>query len=273
MTLSSLTPYTPIVSPSVATTGLWNYRLTTLQQNLDELNTSAGTFLLAPSGNTFSDGTYSRSGSTLSYLGALLPVVSVGTLQPTSGNTIYVTSHLSLANKRIEGVQTPSGNSDAATKFYVDGAAAGKITLSVDPVAYHTTSNSTVTLSLCTIAAGALAATGDMARIVAWGDLGTTVSGVIQITLAIGSTQIIGFSGSGGTVNWRADAIVMRTGATTIKSQGQALRSTTNVTHSNATITETLANALPVWLCSMNQSGLNTVSANFMGLTVEVVKQ
>lgn len=40
MTLSNLTPYTPIPNSSRATTGLFNYRMNTLQQNIDTVNAS-----------------------------------------------------------------------------------------------------------------------------------------------------------------------------------------------------------------------------------------
>lgn len=140
MTLSLSTPYTPIPSPSDATTGLWDRRFQMIQDNVDSLNalssasidqlaTSLGTVLaFPPSGNTVSLGTYALSASTASFSGTLSPVVSVGTLQAYSGNTVFVTSHLSMGNKRIENLGFPSAASDSANKAYVDyWATAGNV--------------------------------------------------------------------------------------------------------------------------------------------------
>lgn len=267
--MSTLTSYTPIPEDSRGTPGLWDRRFATMQQNVESVNAD----LFTPSGNTFSFGTYAISASTASFLGALIPAASLGTVQAWSGNTVTLMSHLSMNNRRIEMLGEPSGTSDAATKHYVDAAAGGKLTYYADPTAYHTTSNSTVTLSLLTIAAGKLATNGDMVRIRAWGDCGTTVSGVVQITLAFGAEQLTTFSSSGGTLNFRFDSVVMRTGAATERGEGYVVRAASIVGGSQVSLTGTLANALPVWVCQFNQSGLNTVSTNVLGLTAEVVQQ
>jgi len=125
---SSLTAYVPIPENSDGTPGLWDTRFQAAFANASQVNSDAAASvatLFAPSGNTISDGTYSHSGSTLSFLGALVPVVSVGTIQAFSGNTVFISSHLSLGNKRIERLGEPSGASDAATKNYVDFLATG----------------------------------------------------------------------------------------------------------------------------------------------------
>jgi len=132
MTISILTGYTPIPNNSDAVPSLWDQRYQIIQDNMDRLNvnssasidqiaSSLGTALaFPPSGNTVSLGTYALSASTLSVLGAFIPALSVGTLQPYSGNTLFLTSHLSMGNKRIERLGEPSGTSDAASKNYVD---------------------------------------------------------------------------------------------------------------------------------------------------------
>lgn len=125
MTISTLTAYTTVTNPSNATTGLLNYRFGVVHKNLDQLNTDAGGLsLLSFSGNTVSFGTYAISASTSSFLGALIPALSVGTLTVFSGQTIYSTSHWSMGNKRMEMLGEPSGTSDAATKHYVDAMTA-----------------------------------------------------------------------------------------------------------------------------------------------------
>lgn len=268
MPLSTLTAYVPIPEDSDATPGLWDTRFQAAYANAAQVNAD----LFTPSGNTFSFGTYALSASTASFLGALVPFVSVGTLQAYSGNTITIPSHLSLGNNRITFLGEPSGVSDGATKNYVDVNAAGKLTHYADPVPHNSVSNSTTTLSLLTIGAGKLATNGDAIHVTAWGDLTTTGSGVAALTLFYGTSAMLLWSGTAAAL-WRLTATILRTGAATERGEGFVHRSTAAVTHSQVSMTETLANAIPIWVTVYNNSGLNSIAVNQLGLTAEVVQQ
>jgi len=277
VTLSTLTAYTPIAERSQGTPGLWDRRFQTLHANAQQLNLDGGALSFAslapPSGNTVSFGTYAISASTSSFIGSLVAVESVGTVQAYSGNTIMVLSHLSMNNKRIERLGEPSGVSDAATKNYVDTAAGGKLWHYADPAQYHTTSNSTVTLSILTIAAGKLVTNGDAIKVTAWGDAGSLVAGVAAFTIGVGAEGFNQMALSGGTVSWRLEGTLIRTGASALKGESYWIRNTSIISSSGVTLGPTLANVLPIWLCVFNSSGANTISANFHGLTATVLQQ
>lgn len=270
---STLTAYSPIPEDSDATPGLWDTRFQALQANVAQVNADAA-LIPFPSGNTVSFGTYAVSGSTFSFLGGFAPQLSLGTVFAYSGNTIYSTSHWSMGNKRIESIATPVNAQDVANKSYVDVNAGGALKYYVDGAAYNTTSNSSATLSIVTLPAASLVATGDTVRITAWGDELITASGVAQLQFYLNASAIGTHSGAPTTATaWRHETELQRTGATTIRVNTKAYRGAAIVTHSETTVTETLANALPIWLQVWNSSGLNTIAVNAFCLKVEVLKQ